>query len=270
MGHIINNSPGYRLRQLRERLGFSLREVENATAVIATHFSNPDFAISLGRLSDIESKNAVPNIYKLFSLSLIYRMDIRTIFAWYGMDLNQASEVPIPKPKVTYITDSMAAKSELPLPTFDPGFSLNTTSNVGRLVQEWGHFPLGTLERFASAKFTYGYIGQEDYTMYPLLPPGSFVQVDETQTRISTMDWVNEYERPIYFVETRVGYVCCWCSLPRPDQIVLEAHPLSHVAPRVMRHPQEAEVIGRVVGVAMRLEVRAKQREALRQSMRPL
>jgi transcriptional regulator with XRE-family HTH domain len=263
MRQIIKSNPGSRLRDLREQLGYSLREVESATAEIAAHFSNPDFAISLGRLSDIESKDAVPNIYKLFSLSILYKIDIRSMLAWYGMDFVEASTLKITKPKVTHI--SQLVRSSIAVPNLDPGFSLDKTSNVGRLIQDWGYIPVSDLERFTDVKFTYGYIGEEDFTMHPLLPPGSFVQVDENQSKIAKGGWNNEYERPIYFVETRNGYFCCWCALPRPDQIVLEAHPLSHVNPRVMRHPQDAEVIGRVVGVAMRLGLRKRQ-VALQQS----
>ena len=64
--------------------------------------------------------------------------------------------------------------------------------------------------------------------------------------------WRSEYERPIYFVETRDGYTCCWCSMRR-DEIVLQPHPLSPVPIKILRHPQEAEVLGQVVGVAMKL-----------------
>ena len=39
----------------------------------------------------------------------------------------------------------------------------------------------------------------------------------------------------------------------RKGEIVLQSHPLSPVQPRILKHPQEAEVIGQVVGVAMRL-----------------
>jgi hypothetical protein len=34
---------------------------------------------------------------------------------------------------------------------------------------------------------------------------------------------------------------------------VLQPHPLSPVAVRVLRHPQEAEVVGQVVGIALKL-----------------
>ena len=97
-----------------------------------------------------------------------------------------------------------------------------------------------------------GYIGAEDFTMYPILPPGSFVQVDESKNKAREGAWRTEFERPIYFVETREGFVCSWCQVRR-ENIVLQPHPLSPVPVRILRHPQEAEIIGQVVGVAMRL-----------------
>ena len=88
--------------------------------------------------------------------------------------------------------------------------------------------------------------------MYPILPPGTFVQIDESKTRVIEGAWRSEYERPIYFVETREGYTCCWCTLQQ-EGLVLQSHPLSPVPVRMLKHPQDAEVIGQVVGVAMRL-----------------
>jgi hypothetical protein len=79
-----------------------------------------------------------------------------------------------------------------------------------------------------------------------------FLQVDESRNEVAKGGWRSEYERPIYFVETRQGHTCCWCALNR-DEIILQPHPLSPVAARVLRYPQQAEVIGQVVGVAMRL-----------------
>jgi len=68
-----------------------------------------------------------------------------------------------------------------------------------------------------------------------------------TSPRISRGSiWRSEFERPIYFVETRNGFVCCWCHVSR-DRIVLQSHPLSPVPVRTLKHPQEAEVIGQVV-----------------------
>lgn len=88
--------------------------------------------------------------------------------------------------------------------------------------------------------------------MYPILPPGSFIQVDEARDKVLEGSWRAEYERPIYFVGTREGHTCCWCTLTG-EEIILQPHPLSPVSPRVLRYPQQAEVIGQVVGVAIRL-----------------
>src|SRR5690349_12810279 len=87
--------------------------------------------------------------------------------------------------------------------------------------------------------------------MYPILPPGSFIQVDEGRNKVTEGGWRSEYERPIYFVETREGYTCCWCTVGR-EELILQSHPLSPVQPKVVRNSQ-AEVIGQVVAVAMRL-----------------
>ena len=87
--------------------------------------------------------------------------------------------------------------------------------------------------------------------MAPLLMPGSFVQVDENK-KYRSGPWRSEYERPIYLVETRTEMVCCWCEV-QGDRIVLQSHPLSGVPVRVLKFPQEAEIIGQVVGVAFSL-----------------
>src|SRR3954468_20437398 len=134
----------------------------------------------------------------------------------------------------------------------DPSFHPPKTLNFGRMVEQWGTVPLKYLEQLSKTGFTYGYVGSQDLTMYPILPPGSFIQVDESRNRVMEGGWRSEYERPIYFVETREGHVCCWCTLRR-GEIILQSHPLSPVPARILKHPQDAEVVGQVVGVAMRL-----------------
>ncbi len=134
----------------------------------------------------------------------------------------------------------------------DPSFDPRRTVNFGRMVEKWGLVPMSYLAQLSAFQFTYGYIGSEDLTMYPLIPPGSFVQVDEARNKVVEGAWRSEYERPIYFVETRDGHICCWCSLSG-ENIILQPHPLSPTAARVLLYGQEAEVIGQVVGVAIKL-----------------
>lgn len=247
-------SGGQNLRALREQLGLTMRDVENASILIAERRGNDEYAVPPSRLCDFETKGVVPNIFRLYSLSIIYRRDFRELLGWFGVDLNEvASDLSLILPPKSHLSDALASVSSVQVPVrLDPSFDPRRTVNFGRMVEQWGMVPLAYLSQFTTCQYTYGYVGSEDLTMYPLLPPGSFLQVDETKNRVREGGWRSEYERPIYFVETRDGHTCCWCTLTR-DEIILQSHPLSPVATRVLRYPQEADVIGQVVGVALRL-----------------
>lgn len=172
----------------------------------------------------------------------------------YGVGLEvAASDLDACAPPRSHISRALTGTQSVQVPVrMDPSFDLQKTLNIGRMVEQWGSVPLAYLEDLAKMEFSYGYIGSEDWTMFPILPPCSFIQVDESQNRIAEGGWRSEYERPIYFIETRDSHVCCWCTLAG-DAIILQPHPLSPVPPRVLSYPQEAEVIGQVVGVAMKL-----------------
>jgi len=245
---------GLNLRGLRERLGLTMREVESASARIAERHGNDEFGVSPSRLSDIETKGLVPSIFRLYSLAIVYRSDLREILAWYGIDLSlSAADLLLNLPPKSHFAETLQGTAKVAIPTrLDPSFDPRRSANLSRIVEQWGSVPLGYLANLSQDKYLYGYVGSEDFTMYPLLPPGTFLQVDEARSKIEQALWRSELERPIYFVETRDGYTCCWCSL-KGDDIVLHSHPLSPVPVRVLRHPREAEVIGQVVGIALKL-----------------
>jgi len=244
---------GNNLRVLREKLGLTMRDIETASEQIAHRRNNEEYSIPISRLSDFETKGVIPSIYRLYSLSVIYRKDFRELLAWYGVDLSQPlTDLEIAAPPRSHLSTALANTDVVQIPVkLDPAFDPKKTLNFGRMVEQWGTVPLAYLEQFSKVDYTYGYVGSEDFTMYPILPPGSFIQVDESRNKVSEGGWRSEYERPIYFVETREGYTCCWCTVGRED-LILQSHPLSPVQPKVVRNSQ-AEVIGQVVGVAMRL-----------------
>jgi transcriptional regulator with XRE-family HTH domain len=245
---------GKSLRTLREKLGLTMRDVETSSARIAEKYRNEEFSLPPSRLSDIETKGLIPSIYRLYTLSVIYRRDIHELLTWYGVEMsNTVADLGLVSPPRSHVSDVLAGAAAMQVPLhMDPAFDNRRTTHLGRMVEQWGLVPLSYLSQFATSDFTYGYIGSQDFTMYPLLRPGSFIQVDETRSKVTDGAWRSEYERPIYFIETRDGFVCCWCSV-RENDIILQPHPLSPVQVRVLRHPQEAEVLGQVVGVAMRL-----------------
>ena len=245
---------GQQLRHLREALGLTLRDVETASAEIAARHANQEFFIPFSRLSEIETKGLHPSIFRIYTLAAVYRRDYRNILEWYDVKLDSISDdinvLQIPK---THKFDMAPDANSLLMPVaMDPGFDVRQTMNLSRMVQQWGVPPLQFLSRFKRPSHLYAFLGMQDFTMYPLLMPGSFLQVDESKTSIINEGWRSEYERPIYFVETRKEFICSWCNLTN-DQLVLQPHPLSPVAPRVLRYMEEAEVLGQVIGVAMRL-----------------
>ena len=247
-------SAGRKLREVREQIGLTLRDVEIASTALSHARGIEEFVINPSRLSDIETKGVVPSIYRIYVLSVIYRTDFTELLKLYGVDLGStAADFAICQPGKTHRLEIVSDRGSVMVPVkLDPAFNLHLTTNMGRMIEDWGAVPLQYLQELAKRKYTYAYIGMDDLTMYPLVLPGSFIQVDEERSRVEEGKWRSEYERPIYFVETREGYLCCWCSI-RKGEIVLQSHPLSSVQPRILKHPQEAEVIGQVVGVAMRL-----------------
>lgn len=247
-------SAGKRLRELREQIGLTLRDVELASISLADSRGIEEFVINPSRLSDIETKGVIPSIYRLYVLSVIYRADFAELLKLYGVDLGSTvADYAVCRPAKTHRLDIVAARGTAQIPVkLDPGFDIKRSTDLGRMIENWGVVPLQYLQDLSKRKYSYAYIGTEDFTMSPLLLPGSFIQIDEEKSRVVEGKWRSEYERPIYFVETREGHVCCWCSVRR-GEIILQSHPLSQVPPRILKHPQEAEVIGQVVGIAMRL-----------------
>jgi len=135
---------------------------------------------------------------------------------------------------------------------FKPEFRLETTNLLARVVLKWDQFPIGLLQHLDLRKSMYGYIGLEDRTLFPLIRPGSLVQIDPSQRKISSVKWRTEFDRPIYFIELRDGYICSWCELDR-GQLMVVPHPQSLQSIRQFDYPSEAEVVGRVTGVAMQI-----------------
>jgi transcriptional regulator with XRE-family HTH domain len=248
------SSPGQQLRTLREQLGLTMRGVETASIIVAQRHGSTEYAISLSRLSDLETKGVVPTIQRIYSLAVIYRCDFKDVLRWYGVNLDEVSnDLGVLAPPKTHVSKAIESSGAVRIPVrMDPGFDLRRTANLGRLIEQWGVVPLAYLSQFAQNTFTYGYVGTDDFNMYPLLLPGAFVQVDETKNRVVSGMWRSEYERPIYFVETREGFSCAWCDV-KGDTLVLRPHPLSPASPRMLKFPREAEVVGQVVGIAMRL-----------------
>jgi hypothetical protein len=73
------------------------------------------------------------------------------------------------------------------------------------------------------------------------------VLIDTHALHIEDTEWRSEYDRPMYFVELR-GYRCAWFQKTK-SKLIMHPHTLSRCAPESWRMPDEAEPVGKVVGV---------------------
>src|SRR5437660_7010633 len=127
--HTVENA-GQKLRRARERLNLRVREVQQASQKIAETHQNDEFAVLINRISEIENRGLVPNIYKLYSLCAIYRLDFQGVLEWYGIHLpslpadsllNSVSRTHSVGFQVTGQTDAL-----LPF-SIDPGIDMRRT-----------------------------------------------------------------------------------------------------------------------------------------------
>ena len=247
---------GQKLRRAREQLGLRYRDVEEASQRIANERGSHEFLIGLSRLADIENKGTVPSVYRLYSLCAIYALDFSMVLGWYGIELEQlpldAARLALERTHLVNFKPAERTFVDFP-EEIDEQIDLQKTIYLARHIRRWGKLPLSLLNAMDLRHNRYGFVGTEDWSMYPLLRPGSFVQIDETRRRVARDGWSSEYDRPIYFVEHRDGYSCGWCS-ERQGLLVIQPHSASNVALRMFRYPGDAEVIGQIVGVAMRLD----------------
>jgi transcriptional regulator with XRE-family HTH domain len=249
-------SAGERLKELRLRLGLSSRNVAAKSQQIADERHNREYYLSHAWVTDIENGKFTPSIYKLYSLSAIYHVGYTEILSCFGLPIGELGRYrrSIGVPRTHLFSREVEFDAEpVSLPVqFKPEFQLEKTNLLARVVEKWDQIPVGFLQHLDLHKSVYGYIGLEDYTLYPLIRPGSLVQIDAKQRKISAEKWKTEFDRPIYFVELRVGYVCSWCQVDR-GQLMIIPHPHSRQDVRRFDYPAQAEIVGRVTGVAMRI-----------------
>jgi transcriptional regulator with XRE-family HTH domain len=247
---------GEQLKDLRNRLGITTRDVEEYSRKICQEEENEDFYISNAWLTQIENTESIPSIHKLFSLSIIYQTSFGELLSLFGVELAKILKyqfsMPLEKTHLTKLQAPDESKSVSFPVRFDRGFSVEKSSLISRMVEVWGEVPIPIIQNLDLRHSLYGYIGLKDFTLYPLLRPGSFVQIDDHRNEIQPGPWKSELERPIYFIELRDGYACSWCEL-HGSRLMLVPHPLSPCTIRQYEFPEEAEIVGQVTAVGMRL-----------------
>jgi len=204
-----------------------------------------------------------PTLHKLYSLSIIYGRDYDRLAILCGVPVGEAQKdhkaLALPS---TYLigpapeTHESAALSAVEL---REKLRVERTNLVPKILETWDEVPL-VLQQMDGSNPLYGYIGMDDYTLHPFIRPGSFVRIDPRQKKIPSVHWHSDHDRPIFFVELRERYVCCWCEM-HDGRLILIPTQQSKRRAQHLRYPADATIIGRVMAVTMML-VEPSEKEA--------
>ena len=236
----VNQTPGAEIRRLREEKGIRAVDIQRISETIKLRKKCTDFGITHATLNDIENEHSVPNVRKMFSLAASLEVPLESILALYGVAPAEVKE---------YYDHPQKTGIEVLNPIFSVPFDIPVDfRRTGPIAADVSHWP--TLQepirgRMDPSRYSYAWVGIEDTGMGDLIPAGSLIEVDRSQSRVEVSTWSTIRDRPIYFCWTKDGHRCSWCE-EVSDGLVLVPHPASQVSVKSYRTPRDARVIGRV------------------------
>jgi transcriptional regulator with XRE-family HTH domain len=238
---------GLVLRTIRQQWKLSLREVEERSLRIARERGNQSYQISASWLDRLEREEHELTVTKLMVLADIYNLPpeqlLRSVYPGNPQPglLRQLSS---PNATMLLTDGPLEQQAKYLIPdTIGPDQPPDETTL------------LSTRNGFLPTPYRRGIIGKLDRTLEPMIPAGSIVHINIRERAISSRTyWTHEFQRPIYFLMTREGYVCGWCELDNNSEwLTLIPHPLSPASSRRWKYRTEIESLGRVIAVAIRL-----------------
>jgi hypothetical protein len=96
------------------------------------------------------------------------------------------------------------------------------TSTTHRLLTTWSDVPLLLMLDADWDRGPLVIVGLTDYMMSPLYPPGTLLQLDPKSRMITEGEW-SEFERPVYLIEHRGKFYCCYAQ-HKGDLLLLISH----------------------------------------------
>lgn len=128
------------------------------------------------------------------------------------------------------------------------------TSAMYRLLTVWSDTPLLLMLDIDWNQGPLVLIGLSDRMMWPLLPPGSLLQLNPKVRTIAPGSW-SEFERPIYLIEYKGRFYCCHAQR-RGDKLRLISHGESPLPPILSVPFKEARVRGQLTPIFRPLATR--------------
>jgi hypothetical protein len=238
---------GIKLRESRLKWQLTLREVEERSSSLAKQWENPAFRISASWLDRVEREDRGLSATKLIVLATIYGLTADQMIGLCSAS-NPAPNLQLESISAPNSTLLLAqgpleehARSWLP-----DNFLADPPPEVSALLPSGQ----GMLPNY----YRRGVIGRQDRMLDPMIRAGSIVLIDTQKRAIAgRKEWTHEFDRPIYFLITRSGYVSGFCELDKEsDWLTVVPHPLSYETSKRWKFRKEIEVIGTVAAVLMR------------------
>jgi hypothetical protein len=235
---------GGKLRATRLAWKLTLREVEQRTLRLAQQWGNPSYRISASWLDRVERENRGLSATKLIVLASVYSLTPEQMLALCPPAGGSTLSEEVSAPNATLLAEgTLEANAKIWLPD---GLVTDTPpQSTALLPSDPGMLP---------NHYRRGIIGRQDRTLEPMIRAGSIVLIDTQKRSIAgRREWNHEFDRPIYFLMTREGYVSGFCELDREtDWLTVIPHALSFESNRRWRFKKEIEVVGTVVAAVVR------------------
>ena len=127
-------------------------------------------------------------------------------------------------------------------------------SAMRRILSVWSDIPLLLMLDIDWERGALVLIGLSDRMMWPLLPPGSLLQLDPKVRTIADGSWP-EFQRPVYLIECRGRFYCCHAQR-RGETLRLISHAESPAPPAISIPFKEAKVRGQLTPIFRPLATR--------------
>jgi hypothetical protein len=238
---------GARLSAIREKWGLTLREVQERSERLAQQWGQPSYKISASWLYRVEQEGRRLSGEKLIVLGAVYSIPPDQLLAFCPQAYSNPTEFDQVSGPNTTLLLTRGPLEEHARRWLPDSVTTDPIPDETTLLPRVDHLP---------TQYRRGIIGRRDKTMDPMIRAGAIVLINPNRRAIAhRREWKNEFDRPIYFLMTRGGYVCTWCELDRTREwLTSDPHPLSYVPPERWRYMKEVDIIGRVAVILQRLE----------------
>lgn len=238
------------LRSARLQSGLSFREASVRTGAVARMLGHPNYFCAASTLSDLEARDIFPrHIHKLISLSAVYSLSMAELARRGGLRLEETGQEAMPD-RWKY-----SGRLRLRNPSLRPSRFLKAVEGeceeIPFFLRQVLPSALGLANLSIRDFFWAGFTGN---FKHPYLKNSVFLVVNrKSKTPVASLS-SPVWAQPLYVLELRDGSrLCAACSLQNGTLVV---RPCATAAGNLLRlrNRDDAEVVGRVVAVARRLD----------------